>query len=268
MSRLAFPVPPTQGLTQAEADARVAALAVLLTALPLTPTQAGLVNRQVFEVYAAYPGQNYAVSGFTSSAGWTGVTASTANKIRGARVVAPSAAAAATADLVIGGFNVETNNRIFYCSSTSKWVCYNYFSTTTLTSFRGAATMATASPADTDGVSNNSLGIRLRLATSPEVFAYSTNTSGTTVTGTTGITPAADTNYVVRTIWDGATASIAVATIDASGVWGTFSTAVTFTGSQLPTSTTPLTPTQKWWNHGATQPTVDIGGAQVVPGTV
>lgn len=255
------------GLTaQQTADLALAATALQPSAYPFTAVQSGQTNQQVYEVYAAYPGQAYTVKGFITNPGYNGVIASTANKVRGKRNVAPSTANNALDGTAIGGFNVETANRLFYFSGTSKWVTYSFLSTNAATTFRGAATMATGNPADSDAVSTNSLGVRLRPGSNAAFFAYATNASPATATGTTGVTPAADTNYVIRTAWDGTTASVSIATISMDGVVGAYSTAVTFTGTQLPAANIPVAPTQKWWNHGATQPTLDIGGAQVVPG--
>lgn len=255
------------GLTaQQTADLALAATALQPSAYPFTAVQSGQTNQQVYEVYAAYPGQAYTVKGFITNPGHSGAIASTANKVRGKRNVAPSTANNALDGTAIGGFNVETTNRLFYFSATSVWTTYHFVSSTSLTTFRGAACMATSNPADSDAVATNSLGVRLRPASNAAFFAYATNATPATATGTTGVTPAADTNYVIRISWDGTTASVSIATISAVGVVGSYSTPVTFTGSQLPTSTVAMTPTQKWWNHGATQPTLDIGGAQVVPG--
>jgi hypothetical protein len=219
-----------------------------------------------FDMVPGAVGQNYAPLGYLAQGSFS--RASTALVTRGRRLYATHAPAAATDASQIGGYNTTANNLIHFASSTQKWTAYLFFGTKTGTSLRGAFAVSNANPADTNGVANNSIGVRYRPAAGDAAWtAFCTSSGGVTSTGSTGVSVTADTLYVVEVKWDGSSAYVRMATVDeTTGAWGSWSGAVTLS-SNLPSSSSGLTPATNWWVVGSpgTTPQMDIGGHTVLP---
>jgi hypothetical protein len=222
-----------------------------------------------FDMVPGAVGQNYCPIGYLAQGSFS--RASTTLVTRGRRLLATHAPSAATDGQQLGGYNTTANNLIHFASSGQTWTAYLFFGTKAGTSLRGAFALCNANPADSNGVANNSIGVRYRPgAGDTDWTAFCTSSGGATTTGSTGVPVAASTLYVVEVKWDGTSAYVRMATVnETTGAFGSWSTAVTLS-SNLPSTSAGMTPATNWWVVGspATHPNIDIGGHTVLPWAV
>jgi hypothetical protein len=180
-------------------------------------------------------------------------------------------AANATSNTEIGGMSSSTETAVLACDADAAWECV-------VTIWGGALFGSgvqgfvclienSASPANTNDVGPvNAIKVRWRPAAGATFEAASTDGTPNTSTWTTlGFTPANDTGYAFKFVWNGTACLVSMATIDGTtGEIGTYGVVVTIS-TNLPSSALMLAPKHRWWNYNspASAGRVDGGGATI-----